>query len=226
MNILKLYLYRIISGIRYIYYTIFTKNLFKINVNKWFLLDWDKNFLINHKLNASSIVFEVWGYIWVFTDKIINKYNCTIYVFEPVEEFYNILLNKYKNNPKIKVFHFWLSNKNQIIKISKSDDWSSVFKNSNKSELIKLIDINDFIIKEHLENKKIDLISINIEWGEYGLIDRILTLYPNIFSAFQVQFHDFVEKAPQKRLDIINLLYKHNYRKGYSFPFVWEFFNK
>lgn len=226
MNILKKYIYRLICWFRYIYYVIFSEDLFKTNVNKWFFLNWDQKNLINHNLNENSTIFEVWWYTWIFTDKIIKKYNCNIYVFEPVEDFYNILIKKYKENPKIKVFHFWLSNKNETIEIWKSDDWSSVFKNFWETELIKLVDINDFIIQEKLQDQKIDLISINIEWGEYDLIERILCKYPNLFQCFQVQFHDFIENANEKRLNTLKLLNKNDYKKWYSFPFVWELFNK
>jgi len=45
-----------------------------------------------------------------------------MYIFEPVVEYYDILENKYKNNPKIKIFNFGLSNKNEEIHIAKSLD--------------------------------------------------------------------------------------------------------
>lgn len=226
MNILKKIIYRIICLMQFIYFKIFTKDIFKIYVNKWFLLNWDETYLINHNLNSNSVIFEVWWYTWVFSDKIIEKYNPYMYIFEPVEDFYNILVNKYKNNSKIKIFHFWLSNKNEILKISKSDDWSSIHKKSELLEEIKLVDIKDFIIDEKLKDKVIALISINIEWGEYVLIERILNNFPNIFKSFQIQFHDFVKDADKKRVNNLLLLEKNNYTKWYSFPFVWEYFYK
>lgn len=226
MNILKKTIYRIICLFKFIYFKIFNWSLFKIYINKWFLFDWDESYLINHNLTENSIVFEVWWYTWVFSDKLIKKYNPLIYIFEPIEDFYNILINKYKNNPRIKIYKFWLSNKNEIIKIYKSGDWSSIYKQNWIWEQIQLIDIKDFIISEKLEHANIDLISINIEWGEYVLIERILENFPKIFKSFQVQFHDFVKDADNKRNNILKLFEQKWYKKWYSFPFVWEYFEK
>lgn len=226
MNILKKILHKPYRLCNYLYNKLFTKNLFKTQVNKWFLLNGDNKYLINHNLNKDSIVFEVWWYTWVFTDKIIEKYNCNIYVFEPIKEFYHILVNKYKNNKKIKVFNIWLSNKNEKIIVSKSKDATSVFKNSWEKEEIEIIDIKDFIKENQLENLKIDLMSINIEWWEYPLVERLLEIIPNNVLSYQIQFHDFIDNAESKRNNILNLLEKNNYKKWYSFPFVWELFKK
>lgn len=149
-----------------------------------------------------------------------------MYIFEPVVEYYDILENKYKNNPKIKIFNFGLSNKNEEIHIAKSLDWSSVFKQSWQYEIIQLVDFDTFISQEAIGDKKVDLISINIEGGEYDLLERILQTSPQMMQSIQVQFHDFVSNAQGKRDKILFLLEKNGYKKGYSFPFVWEFFTQ
>lgn len=217
---------RFICGLKYIYFLASSQNIFKINVNKRFFLDGDKKFLIKHNLNSNSIVFEVWWYTGVFADLMIKLYNPYIYIFEPVQEYYNILQKKYSDNKKIKIFWFWLSDKDVTISIGKSNDWSSIFKQWTEAEEIVLKDVYGFLKTENLIDTKIDLISINIEWGEYQLLDRILHTTPNIFANIQVQFHDFVENASAKRNSILDTLYKNWYTCWYSFPFVRELFKK
>lgn len=219
-------LYRTISGLRYIWFSLFSRDVFKINVNKRFLVNWNKKFLIKHNLHSTSIVFEVWWYTGVFTDMIIALYDPYMYIFEPVREYYDILCKKYTHNKKIKIFWFWLSDKNETISIGKSHDWSSIFKQWAEKEKILLQDIYDFLTKEELIHKKIDLISINIEWGEYKLLGRILETTPDVFRNIQVQFHDFVENASLQRNFILDTLYRNGYTRGYSFPFVRELFKK
>jgi FkbM family methyltransferase len=197
-----------------------------MNVNKWFFLDGNSKFLEKHKLDEQSIVFEVWWYTGVFSDKIAILYNPYIYIFEPVQEYYDILISKYSTNPKIKVFHFWLSDSDSALYIAKSNDGTSVFKHEWQQEEIFLRDIFEFLKTEKLDTKKIDLISINIEGWEYQLLDRILDKTPDIFLNIQVQFHDFVDSAVHKRNAILQKLEKSNYIPGYSFPFVWELFSK
>jgi hypothetical protein len=224
MEKIKKSIFRLICLFKLIFYKlIFSENLFKINVSKWFVLNWDQKYLINHKLNNDSIIFEVWWYTWVFSDKMIELYDPIIYIFEPVQKYFDILIDKYKNNKKIKVFHFWLSDKDSIAEISLLDDWSSIFKNNWEKNQIILKDIIWFLEEEKLNDKKIDLISINIEWGEYQLLEKLLNFNSN-FNFIQVQFHDFVEDAKIKRDKILNLLINKWYINAYSFPFVWEWF--
>lgn len=189
-------------------------------------MDGDKNFLLTHKLSKDSIVFEVGWYTGVFSDKIIHLFNPYIYIFEPIEEYYDILVAKYKNNSKVKVFHFWLSDKDGVFEISKSNDGTSVFKESSNKESIVLKDIYEFLISEKLDTQIVDLIAINIEWWEYQLLEKLLNTTPNLFRNIQVQFHDFVENAEVKREEIVKRLLDSWYSKWYSFPFVWELFKK
>lgn len=226
MNIFKKMLYKIYFTILYVYYQIFWWTIFKKNICKWHILSGTDNYFTNHNLSDDSIVFEIGGYTWFFSDIIIGKYNCYMYIFEPVEEYYNILKEKYKNNTKIKVFQFWLSNNDAEVDISKAQDWTSVYKNNWNSERIKLVDFNTLVSQQDLSNIKVDLISINIEWWEYDLLERILETKPNMMQSIQVQFHDFVIDAEKKREKVLFLLEKNGYKKWYSFPFVWEFFTK
>lgn len=223
MNGLKKILYRWLCGLKFIYLKVFNKNTFLMYINKWFFYDWDKNYLISHEIDNKSIVFEVWWYTWVFSDKIIEQYDPYMYIFEPVQKYYNILHKKYKKNSKIKVFHFWLSNKDEKININVEDDASSIFKNNSWKELIKLVDIAYFMKSEKIQAKDISLMSINIEWWEYDLLDRMLEK-DYLPQRLQIQFHDFIKNADIKRKNILKTLDAKGYIKWYSFPFVWEYF--
>lgn len=92
--------------------------------------------------------------------------------------------------------------------------------------MVQLVDFDTFVSQEDIGDKKFDLISINIEGGEYDLLERILQTSPHMMQSIQVQFHDFVPNAGEKRDRILLLLEKNGYKKGYSFPFVWEFFTQ
>lgn len=225
MNGFKKIIYRLLCGIKFLYFTIFSGNTFQKNINKWFFLDGDANFLLAHDLNEKSIVFDVGWYTGVFSDAIIQSYNPYIYIFEPVEKYYKILENKYKNNSKIQVFHFWLSDTAEEIDISIEDDASSIFKNNWQKEKILLRNIVDVLKELKIDGESIDLMAINIEWWEYNLLEKLLknNCYPN---SIQVQFHDFVDGATNKRDSILDLLNKSGYKKWYSFPFVWELFKR
>jgi FkbM family methyltransferase len=188
----------------------------------WFFIDGDSKYLATHDLTSESLVFDVGGYTGVFTDKLVKKYDPYIYVFEPVKEYYEILEAKYVSNKKVKIFRFGLGPKDEKVNIMLEGDKSSLFIESEVAEKIELRDIDKFCKTAKI--KSIDLISINIEGGEYPLLQKMLKSGVVKKCKFlQVQFHTFIEDADKMRPEIIkNLLETHTHE--FSFPFIWDGF--
>ena len=221
MQIIIYFISRCINLIQYFYGLISGKSLFYINVHKWFALDGNENHLINYELDATSTVMEVGWYKWVFTDDIISKFDCNLYIFEPIRAYYDILVEKYKNNSKVHIYRFGLGKENGTLDLWLLDDGTSAFK-SGKTETVDIKKLSEFLAENKISN--VDLISINIEWGEYDLLeDMISTESVGYFKNIQVQFHDFVTDAQKLRESYIQKLSK-THNKTYSFPFVWEWF--
>jgi len=78
--------------------------------------------------------------------------------------------------------------------------------------MIKLVDFATFVAQEDIANKKVDLISINIEGGEYDLLERIVQTHPDMMQSIQVQFHDFIPDAVKKREQILLVLAENGYK--------------
>jgi len=194
--------------------------IYEYNVCKWMVKYPFAGPIFEHNLNENSIVFDVWWHIWLFSDWIIDKFDPYIYIFEPVNEYYNLLTTKYKNNPKVKIFEFGFSDINKSIDIYRSWDlgeWTSIYKKSDNVESIKLVDIGEFLEEQNIT--KIDLFSINIEGWEYEVIPRLIeTNKISLINIVQIQFHDFVEWANNKRQKIMLDL-----RKTHSSIIEYEF---
>jgi len=62
-------------------------------VLKWRNIDVDNTLLYNFELDDESIVFDVGGYKGEWSEKIFCKYNCRIYIFEPIKKFSNNISN-------------------------------------------------------------------------------------------------------------------------------------
>ena len=58
---------------------------------RWYEERGDYTHNVNCNLSENSIVFDVGGYAGSWAEQIYDKYNCTVYVFEPVKHFYNII---------------------------------------------------------------------------------------------------------------------------------------
>lgn len=198
----------------------------KERVKPWFAVDGDNTLRLNYDLNEDSVVFDLGGYKGEWSYAIHKKYNSHIYIFEPSKMFYEELIQRFQGNIKINVFDFGLSSKDQKILLFQDDNSSSTFEknganNNLRSELIKLVNFWAFVEKSNI--KKIDLIKINIEGGEYELLEYMTTKSElmKTISNIQVQFHDFQPNS-KSRMKKIQSVLSSTHSLTYQFDFIWE----
>ena len=191
-----------------------------IRVIPWFKDNGDKTHRLNYDLGENSLVFDLGGYEGQWASDIFGKYACFVHVFEPFAEYAQNIERRFEKNFKVKVYHFGLASRNSSETLYISADSSSVFSKGEKKAVIHLVRVVDFI-KEHRVDK-IDLMKINIEGGEYDLLEHLLeTGFVNKINNIQVQFHDFVPNAENRMKAIQNDLNKTHYLT-YQYEFVWE----
>lgn len=186
----------------------------------WIADEGDKTLRLNYSLDENSIVFDLGGFKGKWTENIADKYKSNIYIFEPVNEFYNNIKNKFNTNPKIKPFKFGLGANSEHIKICLTKDSSSVFNTNGEKETIEIKDIIKFLSEHNIEC--VDLVKINIEGGEYELLEQLVKFDKlNIFKNIQVQFHRFIPECIERRNAIRKYLSK-THKLTYDYEFVWE----
>ena len=192
-------------------------------VRPWVKINGDKTLRLEYpELNNNSIIMDMGGYEGQWSSDIYSKYNSNIYIFEPYKPYAVSIESRFKKNEKIKVFSIGLGKCNSKELLNISADGSSVFKgvnNSNTSE----IDIIDAVIflKDH-EINMIDLMKINIEGGEYDLLEHLIQEGAiNSIINIQVQFHDFAPDAFNRMKNIQNELSK-THELTYQYELVWE----
>ena len=128
------------------------------------------------------------GYHGLWIDEILKKNNPhipNIILVEPVPEFYNHLVAKYKNYEKIKVINAGVStDNNEATKtLYVSNDGSSTNFNENVKSVIqiKTIPIDKILLDNNIN--QVDLLQINIEGDEYGLMEYMIE--SNIINKFK-----------------------------------------
>lgn len=190
-------------------------------VQPWFAVKGDETLRLDYDLNEASVVFDVGGYKGEFATLMVEKFNPTIYIFEPINAFFDIIKDKLCDNKKVHAFHYGLSGKDEEMKISLSENSSSVFLGGENVETIQLKSIVNFIKNNNITH--IDLIKINIEGGEYELLESLIeneciTYFKNI----QVQFHDFLFDNAKERMNKIQESLSKTHELTYQYEFVWE----
>jgi FkbM family methyltransferase len=196
-----------------------------LNKEKWYTDGQEKKLRYNYDLNNQSVVIDVGGYEGDFAAEIVSRYQCSVYVFEPVSAFVDILKDRFSKNQKIKIIAKGLGASNSYLDIHVMDEASSFNRSESDHkkgnvEKIQIVDVYDFFMTEQIE--KVDLIKINIEGAEYDLLDRMIAngLIQKC-TNLQVQFHDFYPDFSARYKNIYDALTK-THVLTYRYPFVWE----
>lgn len=190
-------------------------------VVSWFADRGDETLRLDYDLNENSVVFDIGGYKGEFARDIFCKYESNIYVFEPLTDFFEICEKRFIKNKKIKLYNFGLADKSFDTEINISDNASSIFNVKGEKKKIRLESITNFILSNQIET--VDLIKINIEGGEYDLLDSLIeNNLIHKFKNIQVQFHDFIIENPRERMKKIQNKLAETHKITYQYEFVWE----
>ena len=202
------------------------------SLNQWFADNGDYTHNINYELNNDSVVIDLGGYYGLWIDEILKKNNPNIpniILVEPVPEFYNHLVTKYENYEKIKVMNVGVStDKNEATKtLYVSSDGSSTNFNINVKSVIQIKTMPiDKILSDNNINQ-VDLLQINIEGDEYGLMEYMIESNTiDKFKNIQIQFHLGIDNDIERRNIIQKNLVSKGFKNKFDYPFAWESWEK
>ena len=131
-----------------------------------------------YELTEDSVVLDIGAYIGEWSIHIANLFNCKVHAYEPIKDFVQQI-----NHPNILTYEYAVSCVDGVKQFNVGGDSTlsedfhnyrkkiyddSKFKSNNIVE-VKTIDINK-VLDNH---KFVDLIKINIEGGEYDLLNNI-----------------------------------------------------
>ena len=180
----------------------------------------DRALASDYDLDERSIVLDVGGYKGQWAADAFAAFGCTIHVFEPVAHFADVIARRFARNPRVFVHAFGLAAADGSAMIAVCDEGSSVFQRGSSREEIRLVRAADWLEANRIRD--VDLMEINIEGGEYDLLeDLIETGVIRRIRYLLVQFHDFVPDAPRRMAEIQRRL-RATHEPQYQYPFVWE----
>lgn len=205
---------------KYIKQNYFPSELDK-TLKRWRTDNGDYNLIPVHDLNEDSLVLDIGGFHGDFSAEIYARYSCNIRIFEPVPQSAEGIRKRFAKNPKIKVFEIGLGGHTSTESMSVNQYSSSVYRNVGKDTIaIKIMDIVDWLDSNGID--KVSLMKINIEGGEYELLERLLdSKYIRNTNEIQVQFHNFFPDA-RERMNRIQTRLSETHELTYQYPFIWE----
>lgn len=218
------FLKKIKKKVRTSYLVYIKKDDFSIQVKKWFSDNGDVTLRLEYpQLNENSVVFDLGGYLGDFAYQINKKYGCTVYIFEPHPEFSKKCVQRFSENPKVKTLCYGISEKDGFFDLVDEKNSSSFHKSSGGHKAPIRCQVKEFrSVVSELGITNIDLMKINIEGGEYPLMQHIIDFgIVDLVDEYQIQFHNFIGNSRLKRNKIIEGL-QHSHRQTWCYEFVWE----
>jgi FkbM family methyltransferase len=167
-------------------------------------------------LDKDSTIVVLGGYEGLSTEQWYDTYNCNIYVYEPIVDFYQHLVSKFKNNNAIHLFNYAVSNFSGDLVLKIEGEKTGSRAASDISVKVKTLDILQVI------GPKVSLLEVNIEGGEYEVLERILySRCIDKIEILQIQFHKFDLRDELRRAEIRNQLAL-THVNIFDFPWIWE----
>jgi FkbM family methyltransferase len=192
----------------------------------WRRADGDRTLRLQYDLEPASLVFDMGGYEGQWASDIHAMYRCRVEVFEPMPEYAARIAARFRRNDAIRVHPFGLASRTGEARLALAGDASSLFGKSDgagspaEARVVRLVEAASYLSERGIE--RIDLMKVNIEGGEYDLLEHLLDagLVERI-RELQVQFHDCLPDAAARMRRIQERLAA-THRLTWQYPFVWE----
>lgn len=193
----------------------------EVRIAKWYADDAEERLRLDYNLDSASFVVDLGGYEGRWTSDIFSRFCCRVHVFEPVHRFAEKLRWRFRHNPMVTVHECGLAGKDEKATVFIGADGTSVFRRaSRETATIELREAETYLIGLGID--RVDLMKINIEGGEYDLLDHLIASgWIAKIRELQVQFHDFVPDA-EHRMAAIKEKLEATHQLTWEYPFVWE----
>jgi FkbM family methyltransferase len=182
--------------------------------------------LVDVPIDSSSTVLDVGAFKGEWAERIWNEHQPTIHCFEPAPFACRRLDRIFGANDKIHVHRFGLGARDSTASLALSGPGSSLFDTSPELDHVD-VPVRDVVaVLEELGIDQIDLLKINIEGGEYDLLDRLADAgwLPRV-RFVMVQFHEWHPKAYGRRSRNRRAL-KRQHEEVWGYPWVWELWRR
>ncbi len=180
---------------------------------------WNRALFAQIELPKDPLILNIGGFMGDSTQFLQDLYGGQIHVVEPIPQYISTLKKRFSNNKNIKIIPMAVGARDSEIELKMQDDLTGIFATGNTTIKVKCININNLLEKL---DKKPDLIVMNIEGGEFEVLESMnLTRRTSHYPFLCLQFHNVFPEAVARRENIRTKLSR-NHKELINFPWVWE----
>lgn len=188
-------------------------------IRAWRALSPNERLRYEYDLGPGSTVVDIGGYLGDFATEITARFSARVHVYEPIPKYCDIIERRLGANPKISIVCAGLGDADELMPMCTAGESTSAHQGpADTTVQIRAFDDE----MKRLKIEHIDLLKMNIEGGEYALLNHMIdTNWIDRIGNLQVQFHDFVPHAESQRESLRKRLSR-THQATYCVPFVWE----
>jgi FkbM family methyltransferase len=186
----------------------------------------DPELLYPGPLGPDSVVLDVGAHNGDWAAHMVEKYDPRIVAFELDPATLPALIDRFRENPKVEVHGYGLHDRDDELRLSQRGMGSTTFEEpvprplGEPRVLVRVRDVASVLAE--LNVGVIDLMKVNIEGGEFALLDRLIeTAWMCRIRCLMVQFHEWIDGAHYRRFRIRSALGR-THLEDWNYDFIWE----
>ena len=184
------------------------------------------NLMYDVELDHGGVVFDVGAHHGDWCSVIAARYAPTLYAFEPDPMSSPRLRAALAVHPKATALRYGLGAASATAHLTLAGPGSSLY-GAGASFGTRAVEIRDVVaVLETLAPTGVDLMKVNIEGGEYDLLDRVIAggWLPRVRQLL-VQFHEWHPKAYRRRRAIRRALAR-THHEVWGYAWLWELWRR
>lgn len=186
--------------------------------------------LTDADLGPDSVVIDAGAYVGEWSERVVERYDPTIHAFEPGEGAFARLERTFADRPRVHLHRAALGAHDGVARLDEAGPGSTVTAATAPAGAAAVpgeVEVRDVAtLLDELGLDRVDLLKLNIEGGEYDVLDRLAETgwLPRV-EVVSVQFHEWHPDAHRRRRRNRRALAR-THTETWCYPWVWELWTR
>lgn len=183
----------------------------------------NKDIMYEAPLKKGDVVLDVGAYHGHWARRVYELYQSRIYMYEPDISSVARLRTMFTDNDDVELREYGLGARNAELEMIQKGMGSGFYGSDSPGQEKITVPVRDIAGElDALGHEQVDLIKLNIEGGEYDVMERLIETgwLPRV-RIFMIQFHEWFDGAHRRHRRIHKAL-RQTHEVVWRYPFVWE----